>query len=200
MNILDSIAIRCGTDKATQHPVLGHGYTTAYHFHFGSLQDKPVRLLEIGVGGGESVRMWLEYFPHGEIHGVDIVQDTNPWNAPGKEPDSRYHFLQGNQSDPTMWKCAVANWGGDFDIIVDDGSHMSGDIAVAFECLWPILKSGGYYCIEDLGVDEPTSVFFTPGTARHHDWLGELMRRLNRKELAIDWIEYSRELAVIKKA
>ena len=41
--------------------------------------------------------------------------------------------------------------GGDFDIILDDGGHKMDQQITSFRVLFPILKSGGVYIIEDLG-------------------------------------------------
>jgi hypothetical protein len=56
-----------------------HFYTPVYEKWFGSLRYKPIRLLEIGVGGnaksqmgGNSLRMWKRYFHKGKITGIDI--------------------------------------------------------------------------------------------------------------------------------
>ena len=40
--------------------------------------------------------------------------------------------------------------GGDFDIIIDDGSHKMNHQQISFDVLFPHLKSGGIYVIEDL--------------------------------------------------
>lgn len=37
-----------------------------------------------------------------------------------------------------------------FDIIIDDGSHMQQDQQISFATLFPVVKSGGYYVIEDV--------------------------------------------------
>lgn len=64
------------TDKG-----IGHSYTDLYQRHFAELRHRPVRLLEIAIGGyesptwgGASLRMWREYFRRGQIHGLDIAE------------------------------------------------------------------------------------------------------------------------------
>jgi hypothetical protein len=42
--------------------------------------------------------------------------------------------------------------GGDFDVIIDDGGHANCQIWTSFLKLWPTLKSGGFYFIEDMQV------------------------------------------------
>ena len=59
--------------------------------------------------------------------------------------------LVGSQGNRTTVRSWVTASGGDFDVIVDDGSHVDHDIFVSFAVLWPHVKPGGLYFIEDLG-------------------------------------------------
>lgn len=196
---LDEIAIANGTDKASKHPVLGHDYCRHYEKLFAPMRDQPIKLLEIGVGGGESIKTWLEYFPKAQIYGVDVIHDTNQWNAPEAPGDERYSFSTGDQTDRTMWKCFVVNYGCDWDIIIDDGSHFADGIVIAFDGLWPYLSSGGLYCIEDLGVSYGAGTVFVPAGWRNHmDWLRIKLDQLNTMD-GIDSIYFGKELAIIKK-
>src|SRR5215470_6705217 len=75
---LTRIALRYGTDKWGTH-----FYTPVYHQLFAHLRDKPVRLLEIGVGGyefarlgGASLAMWADYFANGRVLGIDVYAKT----------------------------------------------------------------------------------------------------------------------------
>src|SRR6187401_1048489 len=92
---LTSLAKIYKTDKVGTH----HFYTPIYEHWFRSLRYKPVRLLEIGVGGydklnrgGNSLRMWKSYFPQGLITGIDIY-DKSLLALP------RIKIYQGDQSD-----------------------------------------------------------------------------------------------------
>lgn len=135
---LSSIAARHGTDKATLH-----GYTDIYERYFEPLRDQPIKLLEIGVAGGASLRTWLEYFPNAEVIGFD----HNPEYVKG-EYGERGAALCKEVTDPETWKwakdCCYA-----FDIVIDDGGHFSTQIMAAFAGAWPLLKPGGIYAIED---------------------------------------------------
>ena len=68
---LDLLAALYGTDKFGAHE-----YTPVYRELMGAARRKPVRLLEIGVGGyegslgGESLRMWASYFRRGRIFAI----------------------------------------------------------------------------------------------------------------------------------
>ena len=141
MDALSSLAQKHRTDKGLHH----HGYTPIYDSYFQSLKDKDIRLLEIGVGGyqypdkgGESLRMWAEYFPAATIVAIDIYPKTlllppNTTVLCGSQVDSM--FLDGLPHP--------------FDIIIDDGSHVCEHIISTFKSLFPKLNSGGIYVVED---------------------------------------------------
>ena len=204
MNTLDEIAIKCGADKGSRHPVRGHDYAVHYDMAFSFLREEKIKLLEVGVGGGESIRMWLDYFQAAHVYGCDIVSDTNPFNthypAGTPNPNPRYDFLQGDQGSKTHWACYLAFAGRDFSIIIDDGGHFSGQIITTFECLWPAVVPGGFYCIEDLAAGSTVgTVFLTPNYPSHMDFLKGLIEKMNLGENDIAEIHLSPELAIIQK-
>jgi hypothetical protein len=140
---LVDLAVRHGTDKWG-----GHGYARHYDTHFARLRQAPVRLLEIGIGGdedphagGASLRMWRDYFPQGRIHGVD-VWDKRPHDG------ERITTHKGSQDDRAFLE-ALCREHGPFDVIVDDGSHHNRHVLASFDILYPHLKPGGLYAIED---------------------------------------------------
>ncbi len=135
---LDELAIKYDTDKSTK----AHAYTILYDRHFSSLRDESVRILEIGIQNGFSLKTWKEYFPQGKIVGIDIVDLKHL-------EEDRVSILKGSQSD-TKFLIELNASHGPFDIIIDDGSHYSTDIKASFYCLFPLLKSGGIYVVEDL--------------------------------------------------
>lgn len=200
MKTLNEICEECGADKGIKHPVKGHGYAPHYDRFFDALRFDKFKFLEIGVGGGESIRSWLAYFDQAHIYGCDITQATNPWNTAGQSPNPRYTFFHGDQADPIMWACAKANFGGDWGIVVDDGGHFNNQIIITFESLWPEVVPGGYYCIEDLAAGStPGTVFLKPGFPSHMTWLGGLIEKMNLGQNDIAEIHCSPELAILRK-
>jgi hypothetical protein len=202
MKTLDEIAIEHGTDKATQFTrtyAKPHGYTPHFERVFAPFRFLSIKFLEIGVGGGESIRTWLEYFPNALVFGVDNVCGTNPFNSPGNREFQRYTFNCGDQTDTTFWKCFVANHGADFDVIIDDGGHYNDQIIITLTELWPIVRSGGLYCIEDLGVGTSgDSVFVKPEFPRHMDFIKGKLDEINAAD-SIAWMQFSKELAIFCK-
>ena len=142
---LSELAARFGSDKWG-----GRWYTPHYQKHFEPYRELPVKVLEIGIGGydaidagGESLRMWKHYFRRGLIYGLDIFTKT------GVE-ESRVGVVQGDQGDEEFLDSLGRDLG-PFDIIIDDGSHMSHHVLASFNALFPHVKPGGIYVVEDLG-------------------------------------------------
>jgi hypothetical protein len=190
MRTLDEIAIQFKTDKASAFNrtyAQPHDYCRHLERFFKPLRDKGIRLLEIGVGGGESIQTWLEYFPFAKIYGVDINHSTNPWNTPGS-PIPRYTFIHGDQSNKVFWQSFIKVNGGDWDIVIDDGSHVGEHIITTFYSLFPHVSHGGIYEIEDLGV--------ALGAAA---WLRSQSEHVHVGASDIDSIHFSKELAILVK-
>jgi hypothetical protein len=140
MDTLSQLAEIYKTDKGMWH----HGYTPIYNMYFESLKDKQITLLEIGIGGyeyvnkgGESLKMWRDYFSNANIIGFDFYKKE--LNIKGVS------IYQGSQIDNDFLKSLPAP----FDIIIDDGSHVSSHIISTFDTLFCKLNSGGIYVVED---------------------------------------------------
>jgi hypothetical protein len=118
-------------------------YFEAYDFHFEKLQNETVKLLEIGVMGGGSLWMWKKYFEKGQIVGLDCDSKCLKWAGEGVK------VYVGDQAD-VVRLCQIHYEDGPFDIIIDDGSHKMRDQQLTFSTLFPLMKDGGIYVIEDL--------------------------------------------------
>jgi cephalosporin hydroxylase len=118
-------------------------HTDTYARFFAHLRTQPIRLLEIGVAGGSSLRMWEEFFPAARIVGVDINKGAH------RHASERTSVHIGDQRDAEFLD-ALGHTEGPFDIVVDDGGHEMEQHRASLLALWPHLLHGGYYAIEDL--------------------------------------------------
>jgi hypothetical protein len=140
---LHAIGLKTGTDKAWHH-----NYTPRYEAALQDLRDHQITLLELGIGGddnptagGQSLRMWAEYFTNGHIIGLDLYPKV-------LDMPTNVSIYAGSQNDPAVLSGIHDNHG-DFDIVIDDASHVSSLTIASFELLWPRLKPGGFYVVED---------------------------------------------------
>ncbi len=131
MKNLAEILAKYNTDKNI------HSYIQVYQEIFSQFNDVGLEMLEIGVQLGGTLLAWKEFFPMGEIYGVDN-QDVR---LPAYISD-KVHFICEDINKVTF--------GGHFwDIIIDDGSHLLEDVRFVVQTYLPYLKPGGYLIIED---------------------------------------------------
>lgn len=137
MKPLAELSLGYGTDKGTTH-----SYIPVYEDLFAPYRDRPLSLLEIGVWYGESLKLWRAYFPDASIYGVDNSLERLPKDFPAD-----IVILAG---DATRQETFSRFDDGSLDIVIDDASHRIDDQIASLALLWPKLKDGGLYCIEDI--------------------------------------------------
>ncbi|MET4608340.1 glycosyltransferase involved in cell wall biosynthesis [Bradyrhizobium sp. JR4.1] len=121
-------------------------YLDEYDRLFASMRDGPVRLLEIGVQNGGSLEIWPQFFP--KAHAI-IGCDINPDCERLTYDDPRIGVIVGNAND-LQTQQRILQRVGQFDIVIDDGSHLSSDIVKTFALYFPHLANGGIFIAEDL--------------------------------------------------
>lgn len=136
LNNLFELGCKHQTDKTT------HFFLHHYDRILNDLRDLPIRLLEIGVFRGASIKMWREYFPKAEIHCIDIhkidistVKDVTLHNV---------------DCDDEISLTNLANMLGNFDVVIDDGGHTMRQQQNALKAFWPYVKNNGIFIMEDM--------------------------------------------------
>lgn len=122
-------------------------YFEFYDRYFQQYANKPeAKILEIGVFRGESLKLWRHYFhKSATIVGIDI----NPECKKFENTADNIHVRIGPQQDQDFLKKLTTEFG-PFDIIIDDGSHISEHMIGTFHFLYPhALKPDGVYLVED---------------------------------------------------
>ena len=160
---LDRLANKYKTDKGSIY-YNANAYAAIYQHYFEPIKNRPLRVLEMGLlrhdvqarnPGGPyddtpSLLMWREYFPNARIQGFDIADFSTAPAIPNCE------IIRGDMGNPDdLLSLVKHNEGQEFDIIIDDGSHASHHQQIALGTLFPHLKDGGYYAIEDLNYQPP---------------------------------------------
>ncbi len=133
---LDELALLHGTDKSST----GHWYTRHYEAIFGWMRLNVEALCEVGIGSGGSLLMWRDYFPNAVIYGVDQnhTDDMGARIVLHEIEQTDCQLLYDNLHDRKL------------EIIVEDASHDQDKTMKTLDCLWPILRSRGWYVIEDM--------------------------------------------------
>jgi len=136
-----------GSDKA--HVGDGHCYHEFYEL---AVPSSTRVLVEVGLGSHigfnnswGSARAWLEWLQGGVFYGFDVVE-------PPAEllEHEKFVFTLGDQSVRADLERFASSVVEPADVIIDDGSHVASHQLLTLEVLWPSLKPGGYYVVEDL--------------------------------------------------
>lgn len=144
---LTFLANKYASDKGTQAPDHGHHgprlhFTTVYSQYFSPIREKELTILEIGVGGGPSLKMWYDFFPNSRICAFDIDDQKHHEN-------DRVLTIRCDQSNRQHLDYIMQQIG-EVDIVIDDGSHVVAHQQISFGSIFPFVKKGGQYWIEDL--------------------------------------------------
>ena len=117
-------------------------HSEMYDALFYSLKDEPITFLEIGVNKGGSIAVWEEYFPNATLLATDIKPDCLIRATERTQVSLVDQFDFFSMRD-------YADEHGPFDVVIDDGSHYSSHQILTLETLWPYMKPGGLFIIED---------------------------------------------------
>ncbi len=120
-------------------------YLDTYEEKLSLLKKSPIKLFEIGVLNGGSLEIFSKYFENAElILGCDIDKNCQKL----KYTENNIKLIVGDVNSDEISNQIIKN--GDFDIIIDDGSHTSKDIVTSFCKYFKHLKYDGIYIVEDL--------------------------------------------------
>lgn len=142
---LDELGIKFGTDKSSVH----HGYLNTYEKILGHLKLKEFNFFEIGWGGytypdrgGNSARMWAEYFPSANILCLEKYKKD-------PVPDDSGIILFEGEEDDEKYVSDIMNTYKSL-VVLNDGSHINSKLIKNFEICFPLMPSGGIYICEDV--------------------------------------------------
>ena len=129
------------TEKDFQSSKDWTGFLKIYDKYFQDYKNKEINILEIGVDKGKSLKLWRDYFTKANICGIDI--EKMDFAIKGVE------LITADQTDTKALRQVCEKYKS-FDIIIDDGSHVSKHIITSLNFLFEYLSPGGLYAVEDL--------------------------------------------------
>jgi len=131
------------TDKNTSH-----SYLDTYEKMFQNKKDKDVNLLEVGIYGGGSMKLWSEYFANGKIYGVDVRPYNYATDSAIRNKKNVKLFVDTNAYDLEFINKQFSET--KFDFLIDDGSHLLQDMLFFVEHYSALLKDDGILIVEDV--------------------------------------------------
>lgn len=159
---LETIFEQYGTDKQADF----HGYVHAYSMLLGPWRHHVQSLLEVGIGTvnhsfaanmgtkrnystGASLYSWRRYLPNARIVGLDL--DAAAAAAAADKSLRIEAYGVDTTSGPALAALDLTNGGRSlFDVVIDDGLHTWKGQQQTLTNLWPLVRPGGFYFIEDV--------------------------------------------------
>ncbi len=133
-----------------------HGFIEIYEPLFAPMRKDSIRFFEIGILNGLSHLMWRSYFKEAAIFGIDI-RDYSEYSK-----GSGIMTFVADQSNREDLSAFIDTSGGNFDVILDDGGHAMDQQQISLGYLFPNIKPGGMYILEDVHTSLPV---FYPDTS-----------------------------------
>jgi len=132
-------------------------------------------VLELGIYRGGSVVLWNELLQPARLSAIDHDQPREDetlrqYLASDRGRGVRLHWGV-DQADRTALERVLADDDLEpLDLVVDDGSHMLDLTTTSFDILFPRLRPGGWYLIEDWAWDHLPPSVGMPDFGYHHPW------------------------------
>lgn len=124
------------TDKETTHCYISEFYDKL----FSPYKEDEIKLLEVGVQRGGSIKLWRDFFEKAQIFGIDVHINLSEQDC---------YLIQSD-----AYKKEIVDFlPSDFQFIIDDGPHTL-DSQINFVSLYKDkIKKGGHLIIEDIQSD-----------------------------------------------
>lgn len=134
---LDFLGDVTRTDKCSYD----HNYLDKYEFFLKKFKNEAINVLELGVFGGSSLRLWKNYFSQAVITGVDIEPSCVNYRQ------ERIDIVIGDLANTDVLEDLKQV---NPTIIIDDASHFWSHQIKALFTLFDSLPHGGVYILEDM--------------------------------------------------
>ena len=151
---LCEIGKKYDTDKSSQRSNVTnerhcHPYTLFYESLFKNKRHEPLKIAELGILYGSSLRMWQEYFTNAELFGFEYNHDLiNNFKQNYDNDRIALSKIDVTNKDSIINAFSTANVM--YDIIIEDTTHQFEDQIRVIENIYPYIKPGGILIIEDI--------------------------------------------------
>lgn len=130
------------SDKFTDH-----AYEEVYEAEFSGKAELPLKIVEIGIGGGQSLRMWTAYFKNADITALEFHKDHY-----GHNPETGFQCPPAKSVfvDAYLQSSADLFEDNSLDYLLEDGNHTPENQTKCIQLYFKKLKIGGKMIIEDM--------------------------------------------------
>lgn len=155
-------------------------YLDSYRQIRAVLGEEVRNVLEVGVFRGGSAPFLHRFFEAQRLVCVDRLSGVVPLDRYVKEtaPVITVHYNTDQEDQPALRRIIEADFAGPIDLVVDDASHLYGPTKATFEAVFPYLRPGAVFVIEDWSWSHVASAQLADHCWADQDSLSNLVFRL----------------------
>ena len=134
--------------KQDDKKIIAHGYAKIYEKYLKEHKQKNLNIIELGSFYGNASAAFYFYFKNSQIYSADINPDMYLYRS-----KRLVNFFTDTSSRASIEKNILTK-NIQFDLIVEDASHMLKDQIISLFILFKSLKSGGFFIVEEIDFPE----------------------------------------------
>lgn len=141
---LAELANNFRTDKNTSH-----SYLPLYQDLLISKKETAKNVLEVGISGGGSIKLWKDFFTNATVYGLDIMHIDYVWPQIKNDENIILHTSI-DAYDNDYFNTHLLNSKVKFDFMLDDGPHTLESMIKFIKLYSQIMTDDGILIIEDV--------------------------------------------------
>lgn len=148
------LGVKYPTDKSpynTDKNLHKHAYTAIYSLLFSNIRYNNIRVGEVGILDNNSMFSWRDFFPNGKLYGFEWLDNRLDKAIRDSIPNCSYFKM--DVTNPLSIEEGLLYSGSDFDILIDDSTHVFEDQIKFINVAYKHLKPGGFLIVEDIFID-----------------------------------------------
>ena len=126
-----------------------HSYLPLYEKLLGHKKESARNILEIGIYGGGSIKLWRNYFLNATIYGLDIM-DIDEISDDIKNDDRIILHASTDAYDENLFTHNFLSKNLKFDLLLDDGPHTLESMKQFIKLYSKLMADDGILVIEDV--------------------------------------------------
>ena len=134
--------------KQDDKKIIAHGYAKIYEKYLKGNKEKNLNIIELGSFYGNASAAFYFYFKNSQIYSADINPDMYSYRS------KRLHNFFTDTSSRSSIEKNILKKNIQFDLIIEDASHMLKDQIISLFILFKNLKSGGFFIVEEIDFPE----------------------------------------------
>ena len=134
--------------KQEDKKIIAHGYAKIYEKYLKEHKDEYLNIIELGSFYGNASAAFYFYFKNAQIYSADINPDMYLYRS------KRLKNFFTDTSSRTSIEKNILSRNIEFDLIIEDASHMLKDQIISLFILFKNLKPGGFFIIEEIDFPE----------------------------------------------